>query len=300
MAIRFSSEVLREILHRLPESHFQGNMSRKMSDLRRIENLYSFLRSPKNLLTRRPRAIPSPVLDDIFKTISPNYHKNPYRGEAIKYRNYLIFSVLLYQGLRLGELLSLPSNCVKHEYCSKQSKDIFWINVHESQMRDSRSSNPRIKNTHSVRQIPIDESLAMQIEHYCRNYRGKTGHGFLFGSNQNKPLSKSAVANIFYRVSETLSPASKEKIFSEMNQSRVTPHNLRHTCAVMRINEFLSRDIEMGTAEELMRSFFGWSRTSTMPSYYTQAFYQNELQNFVDINFKDRLEFLGFEAGKGD
>jgi len=61
----------------------------------------------------------------------------------------------------------------------------------------------------------------------------------------------------------------------------------------MRIKEFLSRDIEMGTAEELMRIFFGWSKTSQMPAYYSQAFYEGKLQEFIGIEFSQRLEALG-------
>jgi len=293
MVVKFSSETLDEILHRGFNQSYRTDLNRAKADLRRIEDLYSYLRAPKNLFSKKARSIPSPVLDDLFEVISPNSLRNPFRGSKLKWRNFLIVSMLLYQGLRAGELLSLPANCVKHSYDPVAAKDVFWLNVKPSNLLDSRTSRPKIKNAYSVRQIPIDPILARQIQNFNQSFRGKSPHGFLFSSNQSKPLAKSSLGVILDSMSSSLSKRSKDILFSNNEKLKITPHNFRHTCAVMRIKEFLSREIEMGTAEELMRIFFGWSKTSQMPAYYSKAFYEGKLQEFIGMDFSQRLEALG-------
>jgi len=293
MVVKFTTETLDEILHRGHDQLYRIDFNRAKADLRRIEGLYSYLKAPKNLSSRKARSIPSPVLDDLFEVISPDSVRNPFRGSKLKWRNFLIICLLLYQGLRAGELLGLPVNCVKHSYDPVTDKDIFWLNVKSSDILDTRSNKPKIKNTNSVRQIPIDPALAHQIQIYNQSFRGKSPHGFLFSSNQAKPLAKSSLGNILDRMSASLSQKSKVIVSNDSGKYKLTPHNFRHTCAVMRIQEFLSRGIEMGTAEELMRVFFGWSKTSQMPSYYSQAFYEGKLQDFIGIDFSHRLKTLG-------
>jgi len=137
MVVKFSSETLDEILHRGFDQSYRIDLNTAKADLRRIEDLYSYLRAPKNLFSKKARSIPSPVLDDLFEVISPNSLRNPFRGSKLKWRNFLIVSMLLYQGLRAGELLGLPANCVKHSYDPVAAKDVFWLNV------NSRPSNPK-------------------------------------------------------------------------------------------------------------------------------------------------------------
>ena len=72
MVVKFSSETLDEILHRGFNQSYRIDLNRAKADLRRIEDLYSYLRAPKNLFSKKARSIPSPVLDDLFEVISPN------------------------------------------------------------------------------------------------------------------------------------------------------------------------------------------------------------------------------------
>ena len=97
MAVKFTTETLDEILHRGTDFTYKVDFNRAKADLRRIEGLYTYLRAPKNLSSRKARSIPSPVLDDLFDVISPNSVRNPFRGSKLKWRNFLIVSMLLYQ-----------------------------------------------------------------------------------------------------------------------------------------------------------------------------------------------------------
>ncbi len=45
----------------------------------------------------------------------------------------------------------------------------------------------------------------------------------------------------------------------------ISPHDLRHTAAVVRMKQLLGKGDPMPEALQKMRSFFGWAANSSMP-----------------------------------
>jgi hypothetical protein len=72
----------------------------------------------------------------------------------------------------------------------------------------------------------------------------------------------------------------------------VSPHDLRHICAVVRLNQLLSTGVEMASALEQMRAFFGWSRDSDMPLRYARAVFEDRLASVWNTKFDDHVEVL--------
>ena len=272
--------------------------SKLKSSVLHLERMYSFLKPVRQLRPRKIRAIPRSVVEELYETTTPGNTRNPFRGVRNQIRNQLIFMLLLHQGLRKGELLSLRADALKHEYDAIGKRDRYWLNVVPPLLHDVRLRQPSLKNQSSVRQIPVGRELANYIINYSTNWRQRSHHGFLLGSNFNRPMSLRSLAYMMDRLSATLSPASLKVLKEQNSSSKITPHDFRHTCAILRLRNFVDRGIEMGEAEILLRAFFGWSRDSSMPRLYAKAYYDERLQDIWEASFDNRTSLLrAIESG---
>ena len=88
-------------------------------------------------------------------------------------------------------------------------------------------------------------------------------------------------------------PAPVRKIlFDRTGKDSVDPHDLRHTCSVVRLNQLLENKVPMDEALQQLRTFFGWSRTSDMPKKYARAVFEDRLANVWSKIQDDRIELL--------
>ncbi len=172
----------------------------------------------------------------------------------------------------------------------------MWLNVIETAEEngdlDPRRDRPTIKTDQSRRQIPISNDLVAVLEHYTMNYRGRVYHPFMFPSNRGTPLSQRRVNSLFAAASEKLSPGARRDLRDRTGVDTISPHPLRHTCAVYRLAEFKLAEMDMPTALQLMRPFFGWSMGSTMPLHYASAYFENRLLTVWQRRFDSRVSML--------
>lgn len=105
------------------------------------------------------------------------------------------------------------------------------------------------------------------------------------------PLSTEALTKAFSLISSSL-PAHVVKLEQRKGKTTVTPHELRHACAVARLNQLLQQGDSMDEALQKMRTFFGWSRQSTMPSRYARALFKDRLAGVLNNAFDDRVTLL--------
>ena len=290
MALDFVTTISHQTNHRLKRDTYR--LSQIRADLQNLERLYKYLQPTKKNKIARVRSLPSSVVEEILAMLAPNDETNPFRNKKTQWRNFTISLLLLHQGLRRGEIASLRADCLRHEYSSAENKDIYWLNVRQAELFDTRFDKPQIKNSQSERQIPVSNSLAKVVIHYIQNWRGRCKHGFLFGSSHGNPLSNRSFNYIFECVSGALSDIAREELYHKIQQKNVTLHNFRHTCAVVRLHNFMERNIEMALAEQLMREFFGWSKESQMPRRYAKAFYNTKLQDIWNDEFDERFESI--------
>jgi integrase len=266
------------------------------SRLHQLSVLYSQFRVKKRNTPEMIRSLPASTVEVLYQILDPESKDNPFSRVQTRWRVYVAFILMLHQGLRRGEVLLLPADAIKSAFDAKLGRERCWINVrendYESSAQDPRYSKPSIKTKDSNRQIPTSETTARIIESYACNYRGRPQHSFLLNSKSNVPLSTEALTKAFSVISNALPVYVVKELESRTGKTTVTPHDLRYTCAVVRLHQLLQHGDSMDEALQKMRTFFGWSRQSTMPSRYARAVFEDRLAGVWNNAFDDRVALL--------
>ena len=287
---------VRDVLRHLCQS---GKGRAKLDDIEarllHLDALYSQLHITKSKRPKILRSLPAAVVSELYEILDPESTKNPFVRTRVRWSVYIAFILMLHQGLRRGEALLLPVNAVKSEFDNVQQRQRYWINVHdyhEHADQDTRYNRPSVKNPNSVRQLPVSEFVAVLIQAYCENYRGKPEHPFLINTQWNTPLSQESLTKYFDKLSITLHADTKKILTDITVKTSIESHDLRHTCAVVRLNQLLANGFDMDEALPKMRAFFGWSITSDMPLLYSRAVFEDRLSGVWSKITDDRVEIL--------
>lgn len=259
-----------------------------------LETLYDKLHVKKKSRTNKVRSLPANVVEALFEITDPSSSQNPFRNEKIKWQVYIIFTILLKQGLRRGELLLLPVDAVKSAFDKKSGETRYWLNVNENKYEtfDKRYSEPGIKTENAYRQIPVGKIVALAIQTYVENYRGRTNHSFLINSQLNSPMSNENITKIFSKLSRCLPKTVIKELKDRTGKESITPHDLRHTSAVVFLSKLLEMGNEMDEATQKMRVFFGWAPGSSMPLRYAKAVFQDRLSKVWNKIFDNQVDIL--------
>jgi len=271
--------------------------------LRKIESrliqlslLYGQLHVEKRRNVQGIRALPASVVQALYELLDPNSSNNPFVRKATRWKIYVPFILMLHQGLRRGEALILPANSVKNAFDKRLNARRFWMNVDgvsdEDDLLDSRHSKPYLKNHNSRRQIPMSEFTARIVDTYASNFRGRPNHSFLLNSQWNRPLSHERLTQAFAQVSKCLPENVLKELKDRTGQDSISPHDLRHTCATIKLNQLLEMGFPMEEALQMMRAFFGWSRESSMPLHYAKAVFEDRLASVWNNAFDARVTLL--------
>ncbi|MGJ7571572.1 tyrosine-type recombinase/integrase [Variovorax sp. RB2P76] len=252
------------------------------------------IRTPMRGRVRFIRALPSSTLIDLLSIANPGSPRNPFKGEPIRWRNWLIFNLLLLAGLRRGEAMLLRCDSLKRDIDPDTGKWVNWLDVTTSFEKDPRSSRPSMKTAHSHRQIPISHDLADLFERYASEFRrGDIGSSYLLTARSGTPLSAESITKIFLNLSNQLEPEARKRFFDRSGGKEfVSAHDLRHTCATARYAIFMAQHADRELAMQRMRAFFGWSETSNMPDLYARAAIQEDLLRSWSDLFEERTDLL--------
>ncbi|UCV16975.1 site-specific integrase [Quatrionicoccus australiensis] len=151
----------------------------------------------------------------------------------------------------------------------------------------------RVNKTHaSIRQVPVSELTANIIQSYTENFRGKASHPFLLNSAKGTPLSMEGISVLFNRLSAALPKNVIKQLEDRTGKTSISAHDLRHTCAVVRLNQLLDSGTEMDVALQKLRTFFGWTRNSDMPRKYARAVFEDRLAGIWSNLLDDRVAIL--------
>ena len=242
------------------------------------------------------RALPAEVIEELHEIFHPTSHRNPYRTESIRWRNFTIFMLLLHLGLRAGELLGLAAGATKSEFSHVAGVEAFWVDVEiNDQLVDERARPASLKNANATRQLPLPPELGDLCALYLTNFRGDPPHGFLFTSQEGRPLSDRTLGQIFSNAQACLTPAAIDTL-ARRHRGNLSPHDLRHTSAVVRLQRYRSAGLSQDEAIERLRPFFGWARDSEMPLLYARAYFEPRFQDVWDECFTTALEALKNEG----
>lgn len=289
---RDAAAFVRDITERLMRSpEVSGKFGDILVRFERLDRLYGQLRIGRRTNVSFVRALPAAVLTELLDLVTPGSDINPFKSQKTQWRVYCAFLLLLNQGLRRGEALSLRADFLKTERTNNGRE--FWLNVQSNESEDDpRHSTPSIKTLSSVRQIPVSPILAEAFYTYIENYRGRQNHPFFLSSVKNRPLSAEGVNHFFKILTTSLSPMSQKLLRDRTGMSTISPHDLRHTGAVVRMKQLLSRGDSMPEALQKLRSYFGWSRTSSMPQLYAKAAFEERLATVWNDDFDDRVAMI--------
>lgn len=241
------------------------------------------------------RSLPASVVSHLYEMLDPESSTNPFSRKKTRWTAFLAFILMLHQGLRRGEALLLPVNAVESGYDERSQKKRLWINVQENKnhvSQDPRSKRPSIKTADSLRQIPVTELTANLLQTYVENYRGKPDHPFLLNTQWDTPLSHESITVYFAKITSSLPTSVLKTLEDRTGKTSIEPHDLRHTCAVVRLNQILSKNVPMDEALQQLRTFFGWARTSNMPQRYARAVFEDRLSDVWAKVTDERIEIL--------
>jgi integrase len=260
--------------------------------IERLQRSYDAIKPAAKNKTEALRALPGGVVEDLYQIIGPHSRRNPYRSEDLRWRNFGIILMLLHQGLRRGEAAMLPLDVVKGGFDQRRRAERFWMTVdlNPYEKSDSRHEPPGLKTDNAIRKLPLAKPVADAITTYQVNFRGKQRHTFLFASQKDQPLALRSINELMDPLYDALSPGAKRELLEERYIDAIRPHDLRHTCAVVRLRQFMERGVDEEIAHQKLRVFFGWSRTSSMPLLYARAYYEERLHDIWDNAFDARVE----------
>lgn len=246
------------------------------SRLLRLDTLYRQLAPNPPKAAPSMRALPPSVVEDLYEIFNPESPRNPFKSEALRWRNLLIFMILLRLGLRRGEAALLRTNSFKQDYDPLAGKAVHWVDVEETDDNDPRYEQPGLKTDHSRRQLPLPLEIVEVEQRYSQNHRRRVNYPHLLMSQKAKPLSLRSFNEIFESVTAALSVNARNSL-SKQGLESVSCHDLRHTAAVVRMQRYRDAGLDLDTAQEKLRMYFGWSKTSTMPRLYARAYFETTL-----------------------
>lgn len=288
----FVLETLRDLAHTAED---QSKLIELSSQLRHWELRYRNL-SPSPLPKRIHvlRALPARVIEELYVLFRPDSPQNPFRSEAQRWRNMAILLCLLHQGLRRSEALLLAADAIKTGTDERTLKPRYWMNVQNRfEDEDPRYCDPpSIKNSQSIRQIPVSREVAEYIDAYATNYRGRSPHPQLFLNNRGAPLGVRGLGRVFDRVSTLLSDEAKLALQENLRRPRISSHDFRHTCAVIRLAHFRAHGKDEDESLAQLRAFFGWTYTSNMPRLYARAYWERQIETVWNDDFDAHVNAL--------
>lgn len=266
--------------------------------LRVMRQRYAQLRIRPRRPSNPGRSLPSLVVEDLYEIFDPTSHRNPFRTPSNRWRNFVLFLVLTQLGLRRGEVLNLTVDSLKQQFDPSVGEVRHWLDVCPAERTsDIRSRKPALKNRHAVRQLPVSQTLAVAIDTYASQYRSDVDHAFLFSSAEGHPLALSSLGSLIDIASRQMSPEARAALRYE-GIAKVSPHDFRHTSAVIRIQRFMDAGMELDEALHRLRPFFGWKRSSDMPFHYAGAYFAPRHSKVWDETFERSLAAL--RAGFGN
>ncbi|MDX0409026.1 hypothetical protein GOL82_30270 [Sinorhizobium medicae] len=163
-AVSFVTDMLR----------FSGNSSgarasKMEARLLRIDTLYRQLAPNPDAPAPPVRALPPLVIEDLYEIFRPDSPRNPFKTEALRWRNLLIFMLLLRLGLRRSEAALLHTNSFKEDFDPEAGKSVHWLDIEETEDIDPRYEQPGLKTDPSRRQLPLSQEIVDLALHYIRN-----------------------------------------------------------------------------------------------------------------------------------
>lgn len=226
----------------------------------------------------RKKGLEPEEVEWLFETLRPDSPTNPFE-ENVRFRNFLIFVLLIVLGVRGGELLALKISDFNFEH-----ENVDIVRRHDDPS-DPRTYQPVVKTL--GRLLPLQPELCDLVFEYINQHRSKIKpakkHPFLLvthreGPHFGKPLSSKGLYKIF-----------KTILKNRKDMKSFHPHRLRHT-ANDYISELADSQKISPANERKLRSFLmGWTQTSLSAATYTERYIERSAN---ELSLKLQRQFL--------
>lgn len=221
------------------------------------------------------RSPPSELVERFMAVGSVDDQRNPFKDPGARLRNAILFGLLRFTGMRIGEVLSL-----RIEQIDLGDEPRVWVRRNHDDGWDPRRYQPVAKT--KERPLPIPQALANQIDQYVMRVRAKIGparrHPYLLvthhkGNAWGQPLSLSAVGARIFDAMRKVDPAfacihphAFRHHFNYELSVRIDQHN-----AEVRSPDGGGHDAPISEAKELdIRAFLNGQRSKASGAVYNR------------------------------
>ena len=211
-------------------------------------------------------------LENFMETYDP---LTIWKSSDVAVRNYVVFGLQFYCGLRIGEVLSLKIEDIKNDRDTKYLRLVDRRDLND----DPRKARPALKTLE--RDVPIRERLAERLGEWL-DYRAEIIDELFDNGHKDRARGRYLFVSLDRRQNSFGQPLSSHTVYlafkdilkaSELKANGGS-HELRHLAAMRFVREARKPRpngdvIPNALITETLRQLFGWSPKSDMPSYYT-------------------------------
>ncbi len=263
-----------ELVGRVNEAHAGGTNERRRRSCERQE-MCEQLRElrPKVRSSRVRGKIPYQELGrvvDFVANAKPSDLRKIWPNKAIRIRNFAIITVLVYCGLREGELRQLRADDIDLNQCT------LMVARRPDDPDDPRINEPNAKTSDRI--IPLRHLVAERLESYILGPGSEVaesgGSPFLFLSDGNRsrgrPVGRGVVVD------------AVRDVGAHLGIPNLHPHALRSAWVQNLIDWAIENEIPQGELDRFANYLGGWSYFSKSASHYrgdhlTQKAYEHGL-----------------------
>ncbi len=240
----------------------------------------SFISAPPSNRSIR-KGLDANEIEYLMTILEPTNQYGFSRDPAVRYRNYVLTIIMLYYGLRPGELLSL-----KVEDIEIGAISCIRVVRRKPDPTDTRKPRPEIKRNGRV--LPIDDlSFAKNLDTYITEWRdvledkADKESDYLILSDDGNPLSQSSITQFYQLV--------RKKYSSEL-PAHLTAKALRHTFSSQMERVLRISGMEEDKRKQALAYLRGDSSLSSQEVYIAQ-----EIEEQANIALKKYQQNLILE-----
>jgi integrase len=220
----------------------------------------SFINAPPTNKSQK-KGLEGREIDFLLTVLNPENKQAYGRDPAVRYRNYIFTMIMLYYGLRPGELLSLRVEDVEIGAISS-----IRVERRSPDLLDTRKPRPQIKRNGRV--LPIDDPVfAKNLDIYITEWRdlledkSDKESDYLILSDDGEPLSQSSITQFFQLL---------RKKYSNDLPSHLTSKALRHSFSSQMERTLRNSGMEEDKRKQALAYLRGDSSLTSQDVYIAQ------------------------------
>lgn len=157
---------VRDTCERISRNPAAGNKMEAIRDqMSRLDRLYLGLRPYRKRFGGHVRALPRSVVTELLDLAAPGSLTNPFAQEATQWRIYCLVMLLLYQGLRRGEALSLKADALQSQRDPKTGEFRWLLMVRTNENTgDPRKGAPKASRRRSMGCVALGSAVQRTID----------------------------------------------------------------------------------------------------------------------------------------